>query len=415
MSRNNLHNEIEIRAFDYERDLPSVKRIWREVGWVDEDEEKMMDDFFACGDTVVATMNGEAECSVHIVDGSLRLQETDLPLCAVTAVTTSRIARGHAFAKRLTAQQLAASAERGAAVAALGMFDQGFYDQLGFGSGGYDHQLQFDPGTLRVDHRVPTPRRLSADDFAAVHSALVGRHKVHGSVVLNPPQFIKAEMGWSEGGFGLGYFERETLTHFMWFSGKAERGPYSVEMIGYRNTAELLELLGLLKSLADQVYAVKIVEPPEIQLQDLLDRPFRNRALTRGSTLSAEHRTFAWWQLRMLDVPACVAAFSDAATDLALQVDVRDPLNDMLPDGSAWQGAGGSYVLRLGPRSSAEPGTDSSLPQVRCSINALTRLFWGVAPASSLAVTDEFSASEETLAALDRAIRLPIPHTGWDF
>ena len=146
--------DIDIRAFDYQRDLAAVKRIWREVGWVDEDEEKYLDDFFAVGNTLVGTINDAAECSVHITEGSLRLQHTDLPLCAVTAVTTSRIARGHAFARRLTAQQLRNGAQAGAAVAALGMFDQGFYDQLGFGTAAYNHMFTFDPGTLKISARV---------------------------------------------------------------------------------------------------------------------------------------------------------------------------------------------------------------------------------------------------------------------
>jgi len=407
--------EINIRAFDYQQDLAAVKRIWREVGWVDSDSDQYVDDFFAVGSTLVGTIDDVAECSVHITDGSLRLQASDLPLCAVTAVTTSRIARGHAFARRLTAQQLRAGAESGAAVAALGMFDQGFYDQLGFGSGAYDHRLTFDPGTLKVSARVPTPQRLELKDYERMHAAMLKRNKVNGSVCLFESRLQRAEFGWVENGFGLGYGNGEELTHFVYFEPKDERGPYTVTHLIYQNPAQLLELLGLVKSFEDQVYAVSIIEPPEIQLQALLERPFRNRALAAKGRFDAAHQAFAWWQLRVLDVSACVAAFSGHAPALTFQLQLSDPVQPLLEDDGRWQGAGGDYVVKLGGESSALPGSDAALPLLKCSVNAFTRLLWGVAPASSLSVTDEFDAPGDLLAALDQMIHLSPPHPGWDF
>lgn len=410
---------VAIRPMVYPDDLAAIKRIWREVGWVDEAEAKHLDQFFSVGKTLLATINDSPECSVHIVDGSLRLQDKDLPLCAVTAVTTSRISRGHAFAKRLTALQLQQGHADGAAVAALGMFDQGFYDQLGFGSGGYDHQLAFDPSTLNVNHRVPTPQRIDVEDYQRVHTAMCNRHKVHGSVILHSPELMQTEMNWTTNGFGLGYSDGEggveQLTHFLWLSGKGEHGPYTVTTMAYQNTDQLLELLGLLKSLGDQVYSVKMLQPPEIQLQDLLARPFRNRSLTAGSKHEATQRSFAWWQLRILNLPRCVAAYHGHSTPLRFQLEVDDPLETLLDEGSGWRGVGGSYIVVIGPQSHAEQGREPDLPVLTCSVNAFTRLLWGIAKASSLAVTDSFSAPVELLTALDRAVMLPTPHTGWDF
>lgn len=408
-------NTTEIRDFDYDTDLGAIKRIWREVGWVDADEDKHLDHFFAVGKTLLATLNGEPECSVHITEGTLRLQTTDLDLCAVTAVTTSRIARGHAFAKRLTALQLRNGAQAGAVVAALGMFDQGFYDQLGFGTGGYDHQFGFDPGDLTVSHSVPTPRRLNKDDFAQIHAAMCARNKVHGSVVLSEPRLMQAELAMSKQAFGLGYYDGDELTHFLWLDEKGERGPYTVQMIAYRNSDQLIELLGLLKSLSDQVYSVRMMEPPEIQLQSLLTRPFRNSTLTKSSKHEAAHHSFAWWQLRVLDVAACVSAFCGHAGNVQFQLDVTDPLEELLPDDGAWRGVAGRYLVELGESSKAEPGTDGSLPVLSCSVNALTRMLWGVASPSSLAITDAFEAQDSLLADLDRVLHLPTPHTGMDF
>ena len=411
---NSQNHAIDIRPIVYPDDMPAIRRIWREVGWVDESDEKHVDDFFSVGKTLLATIDGDPECSVHTVQGLLSLQDRALPLCAVTAVTTSRIGRGHAFAKRLTALQLQQAHADGAQVAALGMFDQGFYDQLGFGSGGYDHQIKFDPATLKVNHRVPTPRRIGVDDYKAVHQAMCNRHKVNGSVVLFDDILIKNELNWTKDGFGLGYGEGDTLTHFIWLSAKGEHGPYTVTTMAYQNTDQLLELLGLLKSLADQVYTVKMLQPPHIQLQDLLERPFRTRSTTAGGTHANEQYSFAWWQLRILDVAACVAAFK-AMQPVKFQLEITDPATSLLEGTDGWQGNSGSYVVELGKQSKASLGHDADLPVVHCSINAFTRLLWGVANATSLAVTDEFRAPRALLEALDRAVVLPTPHTGWEF
>ncbi|MEM9624041.1 MAG: GNAT family N-acetyltransferase [Pseudomonadota bacterium] len=405
-----------IRDFDLAKDLDAVKRIWREVGWVEEDEEvQQLDYFFACGSTLLGTLDDVPECSVHIAPGDLYLGDTALPLCAVTAVTTSRIARGHAFAQRLTAAQLARGAGQGAAVAALGIFDQGFYDKLGFGTSAYDHSFILDPATLRIAERPRTPVRLTAADYADVHQAMSGRNKVNGSVVLHPPELMRAELGFEQKSFGLGYRQDGRLTHFVWLAPKGERGPYRVVMLGYERTDQLLELLALLKSLADQVYSVQIMEPPEVQLQALLDRPFRNAQLSEKGEHAAEHKSFAWWQLRILDVATCVSALRGLPQSLTLQLEVTDPVSKWLPEDARWRGIEGQYVVQLGDTCTAEVGFDAQLPRLQCSVNTLTRLLWCVRPASSLAVTDDLRGAPELLQQLDAILRLSPPVAGWEF
>jgi hypothetical protein len=48
-------------------------------------------------------------------------------------------------------------------------------------------------------------------------------------------------------------------------------------------------------------------------------------------------------------------------------------------------------------------------------VNAFTRLWFGVRPASGLALSDELNAPPELLDALDRTLLLPQPLPDWDY
>ncbi len=408
---------MDIYPYDESRDLKHLQRIWYEVGWVEnESQAACMKDFLSVGSCLTARMAGEAECSVQTVPGTVHHLEQTLSLCAVTAVTTSRIARKQGFAQKLTALQLASSASEGVEVAALGMFDQGFYDKLGFGTGAYEHQFTFDPASLIVDVPFAAPTRLNAEHWRQMHASMVQRLPNHGSVTLTPPEMVKAEIGFTENGHGLGYFDGDELTHFIWFDVRGEHGPYVINQIAYRTTAQLLELLSLLKALADQVSSVKMMQPPHVQLQMLLRQPFRHRRITRLSDHSNEHRAVAWWQIRLLNM-SCVSRYSWPGPPLKFNLQLTDPVADLLQDQAAdsWQGIGGEYVVEFSQTSKVSEGREQPLPTLLCSVNAFSRLFFGVASASVLEVSDEFSAPAELLTSLDRVFCLPQPSFGWDF
>ena len=59
----------------------------------------------------------------------------------------------------------------------MGMVDQGFYDTLGFGTGSYENWINFDPATLQVNYPFRPPRRLTVDDYEAIHFAMLSRGK----------------------------------------------------------------------------------------------------------------------------------------------------------------------------------------------------------------------------------------------
>ena len=408
---------VEIADYDHERDFKAVDRIYREVGWLETDDDTKVHEELArtVYEGVVFRLDGEAECAATTSLGAMRYLETDLDLAVVTGVTTSRVARKLGAAKRVTAAAIAQRAQAGSEIASLGMFEQGFYDRLGFGSGAYSRTVTFDPATLKVDPRFRPPKRITKDDWREVHQAMNQRLRGHGGCVLDTPEIIRGELGFSRNPIGLGYSDGGALTHFFWGGTDGEHGPYRIWWYAYRTPEQLLELLALIRSLGDQVAVVGMEEPPEIQFQDVLDTPFRNRRVTEGSKYAGSHRTHAWWQARMLDVPKCLAKTHLESDDVSFNLELTDPIAEHVEEGSRWRGVAGDYVVTLGQCSAARAGREASLPTLRASVGAFTRIWLGVRSPSVLARTDDLDAEPGLLNDLDRALRLPEPHVGWDY
>ena len=406
------------RDYDIDRDRPAIQRIWREVGWLKPGKELGQDLFVSVGRAIVADMNGEPECLVVTAPGQVRHLSDDLPFCCVHGVTTSHIARQQGLAGRLTAQAVANGAADGALVAGLGMFDQGYYDKLGFGSGAYSHRVAFDPARLKVKVRARVPRRLSADDFEIIHAARLARRRGHGACSVISPSMTRADMAEREGGFGLGYCDGPggELTHHMWMNAHdVESGPYDVQWMTHQTSDQFLELLGLLRGLSDQVKLARMDEPWDIQFQDLIERPFRERTVRENGKFMPGIEVYCWWQMRMLDVPGCLAQTHLLDETVRFNLQLSDPIVGYLREDTPWRGVAGEYIVTLGPESAAVPGQNAALPVLKASVNAFTRLWLGVRPASGLAVTDDLAGPPELLAALDRAVRLPRPMPDWGF
>jgi predicted acetyltransferase len=185
--------------------------------------------------------------------------------------------------------------------------------------------------------------------------------------------------------------------------------------MAYQNAEQLMELLALIKSLGDQVSSFRMLEPAGIQLQDLLKQPFRHRRGTAGSKHENKLGSTAYWQLRIIDLQTCLANTVLDGPTTQFNLTLADPVVDHLDDGSNWRGIGGEYTITLGPESNATPGTRKGLATLSASVGAFSRLWFGVRPASSLAITDDLRGTPELLSQLDSTLRLPQPHLGWDF
>lgn len=415
---------MDFRAYDPETDLDAIVRIHNDTGWpATSDEDREATRLWNAVDTsLVATVNGTPECFVSNVDGTMRYLDASLPLCVIGGVATSHVARRQGLATRLTAEAIATDViQKQAAVAVLGMFDQGFYDRLGFGSGDYDHLVAFDPADLKVEPSGRVPVRLTVEDAERMHRGRVASRRPHGGIILGAPEYTRADMLVTTDGFGLGFEDEDgELTHHLWCRRETRGdGPYWIKWLAWRDRAQFVELMGLVKNLGEQVHLVRMVTPPDVQLWDLLERPWRRRVVSRGSKYESSVLGIAWWQLRICDLEGCVAAARlPGSESVRFNLALRDPIADHLSPATAerWSGVGGDYVLTFGPESRAERrAPDADLPTMRTSVNTFSRMWLGVKPPTGLALTaPDLDASDDLLERLDEALRLPRPAIDWD-
>ena len=402
---------MTIRSYQHDKDFDAVLRIYREVGWVSETaHETAMNQLLGTEHGLVAELHGDAECIVTADAGTIRYLNADLPLSDIGSVATSRIARKQGYARQMTAQLLAEEASRGAAVAILGTFEQGYYNQLGFGNGTYQLWCSFDPSTLQIPVKARIPQRLGADDWQALHNSRLNRRRTHGSCSLMAPEITRADVLWGEQRFGLGYRDEQgDITHHFWCSSEGENGPYRIHWLAYQTRDQFLELMALIHSLGDQVFSIEMQEPPGVQLQDIIRQPIKMRSMTKKSPYENRMTSLADWQARILDLDACLAATSLDCQPIRFNLVLTDPITAHVPAACEWKGIAGDYTITLGAQSTAEPRTQVDLPTLHASINAFTRLWLGVRSATSLSWTDDLQAPDSLLKSLDHALRLPVP------
>ena len=271
---------MQFRAYDAPRDLPHVARIWQECGWISDDAagRKQMQVFLEGAEEAwVAEIRGAAECLVVGAFGTLRFQDRDLSYGLISAVTTSFVARHLGLAGGLTAHVAARLAQRGAAVTGLGMFEQGFYDKLGFGTGVYDHFAWLAPRSLRVPRAKRPPLRFGVDDIEDIHACRQRRLRWHGAVTMAAIGDTHETLLDSKRGVGLGFRDRVDggISHMLWLNRDAdpELGPFKCMFLAYETWPQLRELLGVLKNLGEQVRLVRVYEPPGMPLRALWRGP----------------------------------------------------------------------------------------------------------------------------------------------
>ena len=405
---------MKYRKYDHKKDKKAVFRIWNEVGWASKEDSYWFKKFIPKSRALVAEVNGEAECLVLSDIGDYLYDNSHLKISAITGVTTSLVARKQKLALKLTAAKIAQDALAGADVTGLGFFEQGFYNLLGYGNGSYEHLLTFVPSSLNVKRDIPVPERLDLKNAKEIYDLKKDRHRVHGSVVLSE-YCSTGELQESSGYQGYGFRDKKgKLTHFIWMFGKGkEHGPFDIKFY-YQNYDQFLDLLALIKSFGEQIYAVNVMEPAGIQLQDFLLKPFKDRGLSAKGKYENIMRSVCWWQMRILNLENCISK-TKAISDVKFNLKLNDPIDKYLDEKSKWKGISGDYIISLGKKSKATKGFDKNLPTIEAGVGAFSRLWSGGLKATELSFSDELKAPKKLLSQLDKAVNLPQPHFDWEF
>lgn len=411
---------MDWREYNKDTDREALHRIWHEAGWLELDgpgHAVAVSAMAESGNAWCALINSEPECIVTTSPGTINYLGEPLMLSGLSSVVTGRLGRKKGFARDLTAIAVAQDAAAGAQVCALSMFDQGFYNRLGFGNGAYEHRLSVDPARLNVPTSVPTPCRLSAADLVDIHASRKNRWQGHGAITFSGTGMTLTHLVRFPNPFGLGYRdETGAITHMVWMHTPAVGpGPYTVHFMTWQAPHQFKELLSLIKQMGDQVRLVNILEPAGIQLQDLMVQPFRAMRTTHGSEFENQLMALSINQYRICDLAGCLAKTHLNCPTFRFNLKLSDPIESCLDFDQTWRGIAGDYVITLGPECSAHAGEVPGLLQIECTVGAFTRMWLGVRPASGLAITDALVGHGEVIAQLDDAFRLPTPLPDWDF
>lgn len=410
---------MKIRGYRPALHLDQCREIWREVGWLPDFPEgvRATEEFFSGNPCLVAELDKRVEALAVAVPGVIRHLGSILPFWAVTSVTVGHAGRKKGLASALTAEITALGAQEGCLLAGLGIFEQGYYNRMGYGNGPCNRIVTFRPSDLPGS--LPSPGRtcrLSLKDIEEVVLGVRNRMPCHGQVTLSG-NFYKASIQWENRMFGLGCRNREgALTHQLWYTlDSGEHGPCRVLMMSYPDSRRLMELMGMIRSLGDQIDLAVMEEPPHLQFQDLMRTPIRNERMLRGSRHPVGVRSLSYVQVRILDLARVMESTSVPWGESRFNLTLSDPAGPVLSRRTAWRGCSGEYTVVLGPEGRAEPGHTRGLRTMRAGVGAFTRLWLGVRPPSVLAVTDEIEAPPSLLAELDGLLRLPEPRINCDF
>ncbi|MBD3170212.1 MAG: hypothetical protein GF307_12070 [candidate division Zixibacteria bacterium] len=408
---------MNYRDYDPNKDKEAVHRLWQEVGWEQPGNPEPMDYALKSARVIVCDIDGQPECMVYSWLGDIAYLDERLSFSGIASVATGLVARRRKLAGPLTAARVALDALDGAEVCGLCMFEQGFYDRLGFGTGGYEHVVKVSPSSIKAPVQARTPARLDKTNWKEIFESRLNRMRTHGTVSFNAPDETRGRLHWGKAGMGFGYFDDAgNLSHHLWlYRANMERGPFRVWWFAYQNYEQFFELMALLKSFGDQVKSVVFLEPPAIQAQDLISRPFHYRQLTDKSNFENTILAYAYWQLRILDLFKCMRKTHLYGGGAKFNLILQDPIDKFLNDDVKWRGISGDYVITLGEESDAEKGSKADLPVLKASVGAFTRMWYGIKPATVLAAADDLKGPRDLLVKLDRILCLPEPKIDWEF
>lgn len=462
---------MEFRVVNAKPDLEQLKLLWKDAAWDAEleDYEAALRHLIPHTHSLVADDDRGIAAVVASMGGEFQFLESSLPMSVVLSVLSAAHARRQGHSAELLTILLQQEQTRGAVVAVLGAFDQGYYDKLGFGTGGYDPVMVMNPAALRIpsharralDHPSVRIRRITNADSEALFASWVRHKRYHGACTAKNVGFVSAMMhGMAGQGFGLAICEgsgtnEHIAAHF--FGKRLGEGKLDILWACADTPARYLQLLEVIHRLSDQLEQVKLTPPPYIALHDLLARPLRDGIVHTGHPFDDA----LLWQLRILDIPRAIHAVRlPIAETVHFTLRITDPVEKYAP--ADWTGCAGDYAVQLGEESRCVPlksqgeswgnaqqgewgetregawsesrgntqggarGNTQDNAQdnaqeaqgeavLDASIGAFSRFWSGALRPSALSHSDHFHASEELIAQLERVYSVPTPFRMWEF
>lgn len=412
---------MNLRDFDYEQDFEKVFKIWQEVGWLTKSKrnKEALKYFVQASKGKVALLNNQVEGYINSTPGLYQYRNKELKLQTITAVTISRVARKQSLATKTTAKAIAEAAAKGTHISALSMFEQGFYDKLGYGTGSYENLISFDPDHLSIKGESKPPIRIDENDYKEVHQAKLNRKKRHGFCTLFPEKITKGEMLFGEKKpFGLGYKDKNGKIdhHLLIYPNQESHGPYFIRWMVFNNVNQFFDLMNLIKSLGDQIHLVRLWEPAGIPFQNLIKKPYKASKVTEKSKFEVTNKAYALWQVRILNLKDCIKNTTFDTNKLNFNLKLEDPIEKYLDNNSSWQGLSGEYTVSLGKDSRLKKGLNSNLSTLKTNINTFTKMWIGAVRPTLLPYTNYFDAPDSLIEKLDNLfITLPQPRVDWNF
>lgn len=405
--------------YNKEKHLEKCISIWMDVGWLMQGQEELANLWFDSADALVGEHDNEAVALGLAHSGTFchTAHSQDLSFCAISAVTVAFHGRKLGFAGTLTAELLAWGAERGEVFAGLGMFEQGFYDRLGFANFPYTRIAEFRPSELILSGSFSSdPVRLSKQNWQEIHQSRINRLRFHGSVNL-APVITRADMEINKKTFAIGFRNTngEMTHHYVVRSVRGEHGPMSIIWMAFQTQLQFKDILLSIKSFGDQIDIVSLQEPSGIQFQSLLRKPIStNRQSANSAGHKAGIRTGSWSQGRILDVEKCINGMNCVGKECNFNLILTDPIEKYLDSSLEWRGCGGEYTIRFSSQSNVKRGITEGLPVMKCSVNTFSKLWTGTVKASMLPYTDQITAPSSLLEKLDKTLSLPEPFFDWN-
>lgn len=314
-------------------------------------------------------------------------------MVGVSGVAVAPEARGSGAARALlrhTIEELAAS---GTALSALYPTTRKLYRSVGYEPAGTYSEVRVPARELRGDTTTPPVRTLAAEDEPAVqslyreHASRLAGHLDRGPYVWGRVQEPR------EGparGFVVG--ERGNVEGYAFFCQKPTQRRLRYDLIvtdlAARSERAFLRLFSLLAHHGTLAEAVGLRTGPGDPVMQLLpDCHFEAGPLHQ-------------WMVRIVDLPAALAARGYGARDARLELDVRDPL--------LTRNAGRWLLSIRGGRASVERGGTGKLS---VDVRGLAPLYTGHAPASTLAAAGLLAGDDATLATADAVFEGRAPWT----